>query len=109
VPTDPILLKYWPPAELFLFRETKYDEYTVKRRHLAQDLPNVCKCGKRTKSIGGLAVHMKSKSCLERMTTNSNMLSKLYTPAKTSSVNKQRYKRKKPKSDGKALFSPESK
>lgn len=37
VPTEPMLLKYWPPAELFLFREAKYDEYTVKRHQLAQD------------------------------------------------------------------------
>jgi hypothetical protein len=67
----------------------------VKRGQLAQDLPNVCKCGKRTKSAAGLANHMRSKSCLERMTTKSNKFSKLFTPAKTSSVKKQRSKRRK--------------
>jgi len=72
VPTKPTLLKHWPPVELFLFREAKFDEYTVKRRQLAEDLPNVCKCGKSTKSAAGLANHMRSKSCLDRMTTKSN-------------------------------------
>lgn len=109
VPTKPTLLKHWPPAELFLFREAKYDEYTVKRHQLAQDLPTVCKCGKRTKSAAGLANHMRSKSCLERTTTKSNKFSKLFTPAKTSTVKKPRSKRKKPQSAGKALFSPERK
>jgi hypothetical protein len=102
VPTKSILLKHWPPAELFLFREAKYNEYTLKRHQLAQDLPTVCKCGKRTKSAAGLANHMRSKSCLERMTTKSNQFSKLFTPAKTSTVKKPFSKRKKPQSAGKA-------
>lgn len=106
VPTKPILLKHWPPAELFQFRETKYDEYAVKRRQLAQDLPNVCKCGKRTKSPAGLANHMRSKACLERLTTKSNKFSNLFTPANTSSVKKKRPKRRKLLAAGKALFSP---
>ena len=111
VPTKPTLLKRWPPAELFLFREAKYDEYTVKRHQLAQDLPTVCKCGKRTKSAAELANHMRSKSYLERMTTKSNKFSKLFTPAntKTSVAKKQRSRRKKSQSGGKALFSPEAK
>ncbi len=71
LPTKPTLLKFWPPEELFQFIETKYDEYTEKRHVLAQDLPNVCKCGKRTKSTAGLAYHMRSKSCLVRMTSKS--------------------------------------
>ncbi len=98
LPTKSTLLKHWPPAELFRFREAKYDEYTVKRHQLAQDLPTVCKCGKRTKSATGLANHMRSKSCLERMITKSNKLSKLFTPTKSSTEKKRRSKRKKPKS-----------
>lgn len=97
VPTTPLMLKHWPPAELFKFRKDKYDEYTVKRRQLAEDLPNVCKYGKRTKTTAGLANHMRSKQCLERMTSQSNK-SKLFTPAKTASVKKQRRKHKKPMS-----------
>lgn len=96
VPTNPVLLKHWPPAELILFREAKYNEYAVKRRQLAQDLPNVCKCGKRNKSAAELAYHMRYKSCLERMATKSNKFSKLSTYVKTSSVKKQRSKRRKP-------------
>lgn len=107
VPTKPFLLKLWPPAELFLFREGKYNEYTAKRHQLAKDLPTVCKCGKRCKSAGGLANHMRSKVCLERVTTKSNKFSKLFTPATFSSAKKQRSKRKKPLSTRKALFSPE--
>ena len=109
VPTKPALLKNWPPAKLFLFREAKYDEYTAKRHQLAQDLPTVCKCGKRTKSVAGLANHVRSKSCLERMTTKSNKFSTLFTPAKTSTGKKQRSKRRKSQLAGKALFSPEHK
>lgn len=95
LPTKPTPLKHWPPAELFLFRVAKYDEYTVKRHQLAQDLPTVCKCGKGTKSAAGLANHIRSKSCLERMTTKSNKFSKLFTPAKTSTGKKPRSKHRK--------------
>ena len=101
VPTEPLRLKHWPPIELFLFREAKYDENTVKRHQLAQDLPTICKCGKRTKSAAGLANHMRSKACLESMTTKSNKFSKLFTPVKTSTVKKPQAKRKKPQSAGK--------
>lgn len=105
VPTKSTLLKHWPPAELFLFREAKYDEYTLKRHQLAHDLPTVCKCGKRTKSAAGLANHMRSKSCLsgENDPTKSNKFSKLSTPAKFTSAKKQRSKRKKSLSVGTAL------
>ena len=46
VPTSATHLKLWPPAELFQFREAKYDEYTFKRHQLAEDLPTVYKCVK---------------------------------------------------------------
>ncbi len=111
VPTVGFLRKKWPSPEVFQFRENKYNEYALKRRQLAQDLPNICKCGKRTKSATGLAHHMRSKICLERITSKSNKLSALYTPVQSKSAKKrQQRKRKMQFSAGnqcKALFSPE--
>lgn len=109
VPTNPLLLKYWPPAELFEFRKSKLDEYAEKCLRLSEDLPNICKCGKRNMSAAGLANHMRYRSRLEWMTTKSNKLSELFTPAKSSSVKKKRTNRAKRAAAGKALFSAESK
>ncbi len=109
VPTAELLRKKWPSPELFQFRESKYNEYALKRRQLAQDLPNICKCGKRTRSAAGLAQHMRSKVCLERITSKSNKFTTLYTPLQSKSAKKrQQRKRKMQSSAGKILFSPES-
>lgn len=95
VPMKPLLLKHWPPQELFQFRELKFDEYAVKRQQLKQDLPNVCKCGKITKSVAGLARHMQSKTCLERATSMSNKLSTLCTPSHPTTTGEKRRKKQK--------------
>jgi hypothetical protein len=102
-PGHPVLARNWPPTELFKFRKGKFDEYAEKRRQLAKDLPNVCKCGTRTKSLRGLASHMRSKACLEKSVTKSNHLSALHTPAAASSKKNQR------RAPAKALFTPDAK
>jgi len=117
VPTSPVLLRQWPPVALFQFRKEKYDEHTVARHRLAEDHPTVCSsCGKRTKSLSGLSIHMKSKSCLEHMTSKSNKFSMLHTPGvkepagdkKQKKLSKKKGEQKKSAAD-KTLFSPDSK
>eukprot|EP01036_Dinobryon_divergens_P036466 gene36466-47485_t len=62
VPSKRLMLKNWPPPMLFKFREDKFKERVIERYKLAEDLPNVCsKCGRRCKSVGGLAAHSRSK------------------------------------------------
>lgn len=89
VPTDPVLLKHWPPDALFKFRKSKFDEYKMKRDETAKDRPYVCRCGMRTKSEQGLARHIRSKKCLTRQTSSSVRYSNLFTPDKTSAVPKK--------------------
>ena len=84
VPSKRLMLKNWPPPMLFKFREDKFKERVIERHKLAEDcLPNICtKCGRRCKSVGGLAAHSRSKVCLDMVITKSNKLSRrLYTPA----------------------------
>jgi len=86
VPSNPLMLTNWPPPKLFEFREDKFKERAIKRYKLSDDAPNVCsKCFHRCKSLVGLAAHCRSKSCVERAISNSNKLSKLYTPAEKRS------------------------
>mmetsp|Transcript_25125 Transcript_25125/g.36064 ORF Transcript_25125/g.36064 Transcript_25125/m.36064 type:complete len:200 (+) Transcript_25125:228-827(+) len=86
VPSKPLLLKNWPPSKLFRFREDKYNERMEKRHQLARDVPNVCsKCGRRCKSVSGLAMHCRSKTCLELVITKNSKLSRLHTPAEKQS------------------------
>jgi hypothetical protein len=105
VPTMQLLRRRWPSPELFQFRENKYNEYTLMRRQLAEDLPNICKCGKRTKSAVGLASHMRSKVCLERITSKSNKLSTLFTPMQSKSAKKSQGKRQRASTAGKDMLS----
>jgi hypothetical protein len=82
VPSKRLMLKNWPPPMLLKFREDKFKERVIERHKLAEDLPNICtKCGRRCKSVGGLAAHSRSKVCLDMVINKSNKLSRLYTPA----------------------------
>lgn len=73
VPSRP---RSWPPSLLFKFREDKYKERTIERHKLADNANNVCsKCGRRCKSLKGLAMHCRSKACLHLVITKSNQLS----------------------------------
>ena len=63
-----VMLKNWPPPMLLKFREDKFKERVIERHKLAEDLPNICtftKCGRKCKSVGGLAAHSRSKVCLD--------------------------------------------
>jgi hypothetical protein len=82
VPTNPILRNSWPPDVLFKFRETKYNENTLKRHEKAIKYPHVCLvCGKRCKSAGGLTSHQDSRVCLTNIMKRGNQLSTMHTLA----------------------------
>lgn len=81
-----LFLHLLPPKELFQFRLNKYQESAAKRREVAQGKPNVCHCGKRTRTPLGLAQHIRSKVCLERVIFKSNKYSTLHTPEHIASA-----------------------
>lgn len=67
------LMTRWPPAALFAFREAKFMEKTQKRHEYMKANPNICYiCGKRTKTPGRLLSHIGSRTCLKKMSNNSN-------------------------------------
>lgn len=82
VPTDSVRRKYWPPEELFKYRESKFHENSLKLHAMAIEFPEVCcVCGKRCKSASGLTAHQGSGACLSNIMKKNRQIPTMYTPA----------------------------